>query len=115
MSRSTFQIVAILLLTTLLVASAETMCGLAFAPAQAPAAECHHGGVPLNPQPADSRCCVSGYHSALLNRSFSPRPALQALKLSDAILTLGNTGEGNALPSVSLRSSGPPLVLVLRI
>ena len=81
----------------------------------APAAGCHHGELPTNPVPADYRCCIRGHRTALLNRVFPERPALIAVRLSDASLAPADPGESDAVPRDSVPSGGPPLVLILRI
>lgn len=106
--------IAIALLNTMVAAGAGTMCLWPALAAHSPAAGCHSSQVPSPPQPADYRCCMGGYSSALLTNIFSPRPALQTVE-AGAIhaLVAANEADGFAAPFTPI--NGPPGFLILRI
>jgi hypothetical protein len=115
MTRSLFQVVAVVLLSATVAVGAGAMHVLSATAAPAPWAGCHHSRVAPNPPAPDYRCCMNGHRTALLNRIFSPRPTVQVAKLPDAVLTLADAGHSNAVPEASVRSSGLPPILILRI
>ncbi|MGA8214507.1 MAG: hypothetical protein WB799_13000 [Candidatus Sulfotelmatobacter sp.] len=113
MNRLFPHIVAVALLSTMLAATAGTMCLLPASAAHSPTAGCHPAGVPATPQPADYRCCVS-HPSALLTGIFSLRPALQALE-ADTVDVPVAVSYSDAFPTALAGSSGPPGALILRL
>jgi hypothetical protein len=109
------QVVAILLLSATVVAGAGAMHALSVAASPAPVAGCHHGRAPSNPSPADYRCCGSGHRSALLNRVFSSRPALQAVGAACVTPPVAVATFRSPFPPAFHSSGGPPSVSILRI
>ncbi|MGA9553243.1 MAG: hypothetical protein WBR30_13425, partial [Candidatus Sulfotelmatobacter sp.] len=111
MSRLFSQLVAVMVLGTVVAASAGAMCVVPAA--HAPMIGCHHPmQVPLGPHPADYRCCMSRYAVPLVTNAVSPRPALDGLPLVATPL-LAAASNDSVFISTILPSSGPPGVFVL--
>lgn len=109
-----FQLVATLLLSTIVAAAAITVCGFYLSPAPAPAAGCHHNRIPIHPQPSDHRCCGSDHRAALVAPASSPRPGLLRLKLAAATGRLPLTRNSD-MPRLDTSPSGNPPALILRV
>ena len=111
MARPLFQIVAILLLSTM-AAATVMVCG--FSLAAAPVAGCHHNRIPLHPDPAGHRCCGSDHRAVLATVTFSPRSALAGLRLPAAVDSFVLTNDSD-MPQVASAPSGGPPSFILRI
>jgi hypothetical protein len=105
------QLVAMMVLGTVVAAGAEAMCALSAA--HAPMAGCHPMQVPTHPHPVDYRCCMGRHAVPLVTKMVSPRPALQVLE-ADAKPILASANDDPIFPAI-LPTAGPPGVLVLRI
>jgi hypothetical protein len=113
------QLVTASVVIAMLVSSAGATCVLSLTAVHVPAVACHHARVPSNsssnPQPADHQCCTSNHRSALVSRIFSPRPALQPVKVVNAFRLLADARERSAFSDAPWRSGGPAFGLILRI
>jgi hypothetical protein len=107
------QLVAMMLLVTLIAAGAGAFCVLSAATHPA-MAECHPSQMPSHPQPADYRCCLSRHAVPLVTNVVSPRPVLEAVEAQATPVLVGTRDGPEFFPSIA-PSSRPPGIVVLRI
>jgi len=86
--------------------------------AQPPAARrpapCHEHGRPAAPQPADTRCCLTG-HDTATPQMLSFQTALEKARGELPVLSIPQSAETLAATSIPASSNDPPGLLPLRI